>query len=60
MGAAVSVIMSCIHMKRIEKDCIASLNQKLCKRYVDNTITKINKNAAMDDFFFFREHELPS
>ena len=54
MGGAVSVIMSCIHMKRIEKDCIASLNQKLCKRYVDNTITKINKNAAMDDFFFSR------
>ena len=40
MGAAISVIMSGIHMKRMEKDCVAPLNPKFYRRYVDDTITK--------------------
>ena len=40
MGGAISVIMSGIHMKRMEKDCVAPLNPEFYKRYVDDTITK--------------------
>ena len=35
----------------MEKDCIAPLNPKLHKRYVDETITKRKKNAANHEFF---------
>ena len=51
MGSAISVILSGIHMKRMEKDCVAPLNPKLYKRYVDDTLTKRKKNATNDKFF---------
>ena len=51
MGGATSVIMSGIHMKRMEKDCVAPLNPKLYHRYVDHTITKRKKNATNDELF---------
>ena len=51
MGGAISVILSGIHMKRMEKDCVAPLNPKLYKRYVDDTLTKRKKNATNDEFF---------
>ena len=43
--------MSGIHMKRMEKECVAPLNPKLHKQYVDDTITKRKKNAANDRLF---------
>ena len=51
MGSAITVIMPGIHMKRMEKDCVAPLNPKLYKRYVDDTITKRKKNATNDELF---------
>ena len=51
MGGAISVIMSGIHMKRMEKDCVAPLNLKFYKRYVDDTITKRKKNATNEELF---------
>ena len=51
MGGAISVIMSGIYMKRMEKDCVAPWNPKLYKRYVDDTITKRKKNATIDELF---------
>ena len=51
LGGAISVIMSGIHMKRMEKDCVAPFNPKLYKRYVDDTITKRKKNATNDELF---------
>ena len=45
MGGATSVIMSGIRMKRMETDCVAPLNQKLYKRYVDDKRTKRMKNT---------------
>ena len=49
MGNAISVIMSGIHMKRMEKDCVAPLNPKFYRRYVDDTVTKRKKNATNDE-----------
>ena len=43
MGGAISVIMSGIHMKRMEKDCVAPLNPKLYKRYVDDKLSFYNQ-----------------
>ena len=51
MGGAISVIMSGIHMKRMEKDCVAPLNPTFYQRYVDDTITKRKKNATDDELF---------
>ena len=51
MGGAISVIISGIHMKRMEKDCAAPLNLNLYKRYVHDTITKRKKNATNDELF---------
>ena len=51
MGGAISVIMPGIQMKRMEKDCVAPLNPKVYKRYVDGTIAKRKKNAANDELF---------
>ena len=51
MGGAISVIMSGIHMKRMETDCVAPLNQKLYKRYVDDKRTKRMKNTWNDKLF---------
>ena len=51
MGGAISVNMSGIHMKRMEKDCVAPLNPKFYKRYVDDTITKRRKNTTNDELF---------
>ena len=56
MGGAISVIMSGIHMKRMEKDCVALLNPKLYKRYVDNTIAKRKKNATNQLFANMNSH----
>ena len=51
MWGTFSGIMSGIHMKRMEKECVAPLNPKLHKQYVDDTITKRKKNAANDRLF---------
>ena len=36
VGGAISVIMSAIDMKRMKKDCVATLKRELYKRYVDD------------------------
>ena len=51
IGGAFSVIMSGIHMKRTEKDCVVSLDPKFYQSYVDDTITKRKKNATNDELF---------
>ena len=51
MAGAISVIMSGIHMKRMEKDCVAPLNPKFYQRYVEYTKTKRKKNATNDESF---------
>ena len=51
MGGAISVIVSGIYMKRMEKDCVAPLNPKFYQHYVDDTITKRKKNATNDELF---------
>ena len=33
------------------KGCVASLNPKLYRHYADDTITKRNKNVAIDELF---------
>ena len=45
MGGAISVIMSDIHMNRMEKERVVPLKPKFYKRYVDDTITKRKKNT---------------
>ena len=51
MGGAIFVIMSGIHMKRMEKDCVDPFNPKFCRRYVDGTITKRKEIATNDELF---------
>ena len=51
MGGAISVIVSGIHMKRMEKDCVGPLNPILYKLYIDDSITKWKKNATNDELF---------
>ena len=48
---AISVIMSGIHMNRLEKERVMSLKSKFYKRYVDDTITKRKKNTDFDELF---------
>ena len=43
--------MSSIHMKRMKKDCVAPLNPKFDRRYVDGTITERKNNATTDELF---------
>ena len=43
--------MSDIHINRLEKGCVAPLNLKLYKHYVDDTIIKRKKNATNDELF---------
>ena len=56
MGGAISVIMSGIHMKRMETDCVVPLNQKLYKRYVDDKRIKRMKNTWNDKFANTNSH----
>ena len=51
MAGAISVIMSGIQMKRMEKDCVAPLNPKFYQRYVEYIKTKRKKNATNDELF---------
>ena len=51
MGGAISVIMSGIHMNRLEKERVMPLKPKFYKRYVDDTITKRKKNTDFDELF---------
>ena len=51
MGGAILVIMSGIHMNRLEKECVIPLKPKFYEWYVDNTITKRKKNTDIDDLF---------
>ena len=51
MGVAISVIMSGIHMNRVEKERVVPLKPKFYKRYVDDTITKRKKNTDIDELF---------
>ena len=48
MGGAISVIMSGIHMNRLEKERVMPLKPKFYKHYVDDTITKRKKNTDFD------------
>ena len=50
VGGAISLIMSGIYMKRMEKGCLAALNPKLYKSCVNDAITKRKKNAANDNY----------
>ena len=52
MGGAISVIMSGIHMNRLEKEHVMPLKPKLYKCYID-TITKRKKNR----YWIIPEHE---
>ena len=51
MDGAISVIMSSIHMNRLEKVCVMPLKPAFYKRYVDDTITKRKKNTDFDELF---------
>ena len=50
MGGAISVIMSGIHMKSMEKDCVPPLNPKFYCFYVADTLIKRKKNGANDEY----------
>ena len=51
MGGVISVIMSGIHMNRLEKERAMPLKPKFYKRHVDDTITKGKKNIDIDELF---------
>ena len=51
MGGAISVTISGIHMKIMEKDCVAPLNPKFYQHYIDGTRTKRKKNPTNDELF---------
>ena len=51
MGGSISVIMSGIHMNRLEKERVMPLKPKFYKRYVDDIITKRKKNTDFDELF---------
>ena len=51
MGGAISVIMSGIHLNRLEKERAMPLKPKFYKCYVDDTITKKKKNPDFDELF---------
>ena len=51
MGGAISVVMSGIHLNRLEKEHVMLLNPKFYKRYVDDTITMRKKNTDFDELF---------
>ena len=50
-GCPLGGAMSSIHMKRMEKDCVAPLNPKFDRRYVDGTITERKNNVTTDELF---------
>ena len=47
----ISVIMSGIHMNRMERGCVVPLHLKFSQCYVDGTVTKKKKNATNDELF---------
>ena len=51
MGGAISVIMSGIHMNRLEKERVMPLKPNIYERYVDDIITKRKKNTDLDELF---------
>ena len=51
IGDAISVIMSGIHIARMEEDCVAALNPNFYRRCVDDNINKRKKNTANDELF---------
>ena len=51
MGGAISVIMSGIHMNRMEKYRVVPFKPKLYRRYVDDTISKRKKNTEFDELY---------
>ena len=51
MGGAISVVMSGIHMNRLEKERVMPLKPNIYERYVDDTITKRKKNTDLDELF---------
>ena len=51
MGGAISVIMSGIHMNRMEKKRAVPLKPKFYKRFIVDTITKRKKNTDIDELF---------
>ena len=51
MGGTISVIMSGIHLNRLEKERVMLLKPKFYKRFVNKTITKRKKNTDIDELF---------
>ena len=51
MGGTISVILSGIHMNRLEKEYVMPLKPKFYKRYVDDAITKRKKNTDFVELF---------
>ena len=51
IGDAISVIMSGIHIARMEEDCVTPLNPNFYRRCVDDNINKRKKNTANDELF---------
>ena len=51
MAGVISVIMSAIHMNRLEKERVMTLKPKFYKHYVDDTITKRKKNTNFVELF---------
>ena len=51
MGGTISVIMSAIHLNRLEKERVMLLKPKFYKRFVNKTITKRKKNTDIDELF---------
>ena len=51
IGDTISVIISGIHMTRMEEDCVAPLNPNFYRRCFDGNINKRKKNTANDELF---------
>ena len=51
MGGTISVIMSGIHLNRLEKERVMLLKPKFYKRFVNKTTTKRKKNTDIDELF---------
>ena len=58
MGGGISVIMSGIHINRLEKERVMPLKPKFYKRCVDDIITKRKKNTDIELFQNMNSHHL--
>ena len=58
MGGGISLIMSGIHINRLEKERVMPLKPKFYKRCVDDIITKRKKNTDIELFQNMNSHHL--